>query len=152
MSWGTCYTGSNNIHTNFPPIMNDGRNYANWQPGAIINERIRKEAHITSNWEYRKYLSANADTIIKHNQINACDDCFVQNMNSNGNGNRGGAPSTDSNTPYLYKSSSDNTMPYGYETSDLKNLYLGDVQLQSRMVTPVITQAEMIKNAVRRAN
>ena len=28
MSWGTCYSGSNNIHFGFPPIMTDGRNYA----------------------------------------------------------------------------------------------------------------------------
>ena len=37
MSWATCYAGSNNIHFNYPPIMNDGRNFASWQPGAVIN-------------------------------------------------------------------------------------------------------------------
>ena len=26
MSWGTCYSGSNNIHFNFPAIMDDSRN------------------------------------------------------------------------------------------------------------------------------
>ncbi len=153
MSWGTCYSGSNNIHNNFPPIMKDGRNYAEWQPGAVINERIRKEAHITSNWEYRKYLCNNADTIIKHNQVNACDDCLatVSQYNPMSNtGNKG--PHTNNNTPYLYKSVSDTSMPFGYENSDLKNLYLGDVQLQSRLVTPVITQAELINQAYRRAN
>ena len=44
MSWGTCYQGSNNIHFDFPPIMTDGRNFAKWQPGAVINENIRKES------------------------------------------------------------------------------------------------------------
>ena len=43
MSWGTCYAGSNNIHFDFPPIMADGRNYATWQPGAVINENITKK-------------------------------------------------------------------------------------------------------------
>ena len=48
MSWGTCYSGSNNIHFDFPPIMADGRNYATWQPGAAINATIRKEEGIKS--------------------------------------------------------------------------------------------------------
>ena len=41
MSWGTCYSGSNNIHFDFPPIMSDGRNFSKWQPGAKINEELR---------------------------------------------------------------------------------------------------------------
>ena len=43
MTWGTCYSGSNNIHFDFPSIMSDGRNYSNWQPGAVINEELSKE-------------------------------------------------------------------------------------------------------------
>ena len=54
MSWGTCYAGSNNIHFNYPPIMTDGRNYADWQPGAVINERIKEQAGIKSNSQYRQ--------------------------------------------------------------------------------------------------
>ena len=69
MSWGTCYSGSNNIHFDYPPIMMDGRNFADWQPGAVINERIRQDAHIKSNADYRKYLTNNADNIIKYNQF-----------------------------------------------------------------------------------
>ena len=43
MAWATCYSGSNNIHFNFPPKMSDGRNYASWQPDAVINQRIQKQ-------------------------------------------------------------------------------------------------------------
>ena len=75
MTWGTCYSGSNNIHFDFPPIMTDGRNYATWQPGAVINQQIKKQANIKSNWQYRKYLTDNADSIIKYNQLEACDQC-----------------------------------------------------------------------------
>jgi hypothetical protein len=148
MSWGTCYAGSNNIHFDFPPIMDDGRNYANWQPGGAINENIRKEHKIHSNWEYRRFLEKNADEIIKGNQINACNDCCscpakygnnIQNNNSN-------------NTPFLYKSCSDKSQPFGYENSDLKNLYLSDVQLQARMVTPVISQSQILQQGYARAN
>ena len=149
MSWGTCYAGSNNIHLDFPPIMNDGRNYANWQPGAVINEKIKKEANIQSNWEYRRYLSNNADTIIRYNQMSACGDCCA---NTAQYGTDTGTP-VSNNTPYLYKSCMDNTTAnYGYENSDLKNIYLSDINLQSRMVTPVFSQANLVQQGYPRAN
>ena len=56
MSWAQCYSGSNNIHFNFPPIMSDGRNFASWQPEAVINTRIQKQENIQSSWDYRQYL------------------------------------------------------------------------------------------------
>lgn len=145
MSWGTCYSGSNNIHFDFPPIMTDGRNYTTWQPGAAINEAIRKEQNIKTNWQYRKYLVENADTIIKNNQLAACDQCCA-------------CPAYDkiiqktTNSPFLYKSCLDNRQPYGYENSDLKKEYLSKYQLQARMVTPVMTQAQLIQNGIPNAN
>ena len=71
MSWGTCYAGSNNIHFNYPPIMADGRNYADWQPGAVVNERIKEQAGIKSNSQYRQYLTHNATQIMQANQVEA---------------------------------------------------------------------------------
>lgn len=144
MSWGTCYAGSNNIHPGFPPIMNDGRNYANWQPGAVINETLRQEANIKSNWQYREYLSKNADSIIKYNQMSACGECSAIPSHS--------SSPVSTNSPYLYTSILDQTKNYGYENSDLKNLYLSDVNLQSRMVTPVFSQAELLQKKIARAN
>lgn len=137
MSWGTCYAGSNNIHFDFPPIMNDGRNFAKWQPGAQINEEIRKENDIKSNWQYRKYLTTNADSIIKSNQLEACDECCYCPALKTGE--------PISNTPFLYKSCMDKSQPYGYENSDLKNLYLTSTQLQARMVAPAITQDQILQ-------
>lgn len=163
MSWGTCYAGSNNIHLDFPPIMHDGRNYANWQPGAVINEQIRKEANIKSNWEYRRYLSNNADTIIRYNQMSACGDCCANTAQygtdtgtagtGTGTSTAGTSAQVANNTPYLYKSCMDNTTAnYGYENSDLKNIYLSDINLQSRMVTPVFSQANLLQQGFPRAN
>jgi hypothetical protein len=146
MSWGTCYAGSNNIYPDFPPIMNDGRNYANWQPGAVINESIRQQAKITSNWHYREYLSKNADTIIKYNQMSACGECCANTVQY------GTGKSVSNNSPYLYKSCLDSTKKFGYEDSDLKNLYLTDTSLQSRMVTPVFSQSELLYKQIPRAN
>lgn len=145
MSWRTCYSGSNNIHFDFPPIMNDGRNYATWQPGAAINEAIRKEQGIKTNWQYRKYLMENADTIIKNNQLSVCNQY-------------GSCPAlynkeqSTTNTPFLYKSALDTTQPYGYENSDLKQEYLTKHQLQSRMVTPVLTQAQLLQSGIPNSN
>ena len=43
MSWGTCYSGSNNIHAGFPALMSDGRWAANWEPGCAINNQLKKQ-------------------------------------------------------------------------------------------------------------
>ena len=144
MSWGTCYSGSNNIHFDFPPIMNDGRNFAKWQPGAVINKEIREENGINTNWKYRQYLTENADSIIKANQLESCNNCcYCPTM-------RVGEPI--SNTPFLYKSCMDKSQPYGYEESDLKNLYLSSQQLQSRMVAPILTQEQILKQNIPNPN
>ncbi len=137
MSWGTCYAGSNNIHFDFPPIMSDGRNYAKWQPGAAINQQIREDNNIKTNWQYRQYLTTHADAIIKSNQLDACDECcYCPAL-------RTGEPVP--NTPFLYKSCMEKSQPYGYENSDLKNVYLTSYQLQARMVAPAITQDQILQ-------
>ena len=136
MSWGTCNAGSNNIHFDFPPIMTDGRNYAKWQPGSVINQEIRKDNDIKSNWEYRQFLTNNADSIIKSNQLESCDNCcYCPTL-------KVGEPVP--NTPFLYKSCMEKSQPYGYENSDLKQLYLTSQQLQSRMIAPILTQEQYL--------
>ena len=138
MTWGTCYSGCNNIHFDFPPIMSDGRNFARWQPGAIVNEEIKVRENIKTNWQYRQYLTNNADNIIKYNQLAACDQCCSCPA-------KYGDGKEVSNSPFLYKSCTESTQPYGYENSDLKNLYLDEYQLQCRLITPVITQEQLLK-------
>ena len=138
MSFGICNSGSNNIHFDFPPIMSDGRNYATWQPGSKVSEDIREKAGIKSNWQYRRYMQDNADSIIKYNQLSSCDQCCSCPARY-GAQNEG-----QSHSPFLYKSCVDQTQPYGYETSDLKSSYLSTYQLQCRMFTPVMTQDQLI--------
>jgi len=130
MSWATCYSGSNNIHFNYPPLMADGRSYASWQPDAVINRRIQKKENIHSNWTYRQFLQQNGLEIMKFNSEQACYDlglpCHQQVNNT---------PST--NVPYMYKSTFDTSFPgYGYCNSDLKNPYLTREQLSARLVSP----------------
>ena len=137
MSWATRYSDSNNMYYNFPPIMHDGRNYANWQPGAEINNNLREKQGIISNSQYRKYLIANADKIIRGNQVESFNETGLNMSNYNNDNNTNG--------PFIFNSAVDNRKPKGYETSDLKNIYLSRHQLQSRMVTPVLTQAQLFK-------
>jgi hypothetical protein len=132
MSWATCYSGSNNIHFDFPPIMQDGRNYASWQPEAVINKRIQKQENIHSNWAYRQYLTHHGQEIMNYNTTEAC---YEMGLPTHTQTNK--TPSA--NVPILYKSTFDSSQPgYGYCNSDLKNPYLSREQLQAQMISPTI--------------
>jgi hypothetical protein len=146
MNWGTCMSGSNNIHFDFPPIMMDGRNYATWQPGAQVSNDIREQADIKTNWQYRKYMMQNADAIIKHNQMAACDQCCACNARC------GVTKENVPSTPYVFQSCSDKSQPFGYENSDLKSLYLSKYELQCRMYTPSMTQDQLVMRGYQNYN
>ena len=137
MSWGTCYGASNNIHFDSPPLMSDGRNFATWIPACKVNDNIRKSSGIKSNYEYRRYLTQNADNIIKQNQKLACDGCCACWEQYNH------IPFTPK-SQYLYKSCTSGGQPYGYEHSNLKNIYLSRFALQSRKVAPILTQQQYL--------
>lgn len=134
MSWATCYSGSNNIHFNDPPIMMDGRNYASWQPGAVINEQIRKDNGIHTNWSYRQYLTKNASDIMNMNRFETCQDLGLPTHFYS-------IQTPASQVPILMKSNYNTMSPgYGYFDSDLKNPYLSREQLEGRMVAPNMIQ------------
>ena len=67
MTWGTCYSGSNNIYFDYPPIMNDARMY---KEENVVDDYILKELKINNNYHYRQFLQQNADNIILKNQAN----------------------------------------------------------------------------------
>ena len=102
-----------NIHADLPPKMADGRNFTNWQPAAVINETLRRKDKITSNWEYRKYLQANADDIRSFNMSVAQQQVSnypVMNL-----------------TPRPTQFSTET--PYGMASSDLRNDFLAQKTL-----------------------
>jgi len=132
MSWSTCYSGSNNIHFNFPPIMADGRNFAQWQPDAAVNNRIQQTEGITNNWNYRQYLQHNGIQIMNYNTAESCYE-----MGLDPHVQTGKTPSD--NVPYTFRSTFDTSRPgFGYCNSDLKNPYLSREQLNSRLIAPSI--------------
>ena len=139
MSWGVCYSGSNNINFNFPPIMADGRNWAQWQPDAVVNERIQRQEGIKNNWSYRQYLQHNGLQIMNYNTM---ETCYTLGLDPHTKTDR--TPSA--NVPYKFNGIFDTSTPgYGYCNSDLKNPYLSREQLNARLVAPSI-HPESYKN------
>lgn len=137
MSWGTCYKGSNNIHFDYPALMSDGRIYTNWDPACEKNKSLIRENNIKTNFQYRQFLINNSESIINSNNNQAQDHCGVC---------RYGYPLqvNTNNGKYLYKSVNDNHQPYGYENSDLKNVYLSRQQLESRLSAPIMSQQQSL--------
>tara|TARA_Y100001970_G_C14249837_1_gene870991 strand:+ start:530 stop:931 length:402 start_codon:yes stop_codon:yes gene_type:complete len=127
-----CLSGSNNIYYNFPPNMEDGRNFTNYNSASTINQNLNTN-NLTSN-KYRQYLINNTDIIISQNQKASCDECGYCQY-----------PKRLPCKPYIFSSCSDKSVPMGYETSDLKNKYLQKCELESRKIAPVINANQILK-------
>ena len=139
MSWATCYKGSNNIHFHFPPLMSDSRNFSSYIPGTVIDTKIKEISNIKTNHQYRLFLQANADTLIQGNQLSACDQCssYSHTLNNKKNTNNTNNTNTvKSNSPYIFNTILSNDQPFGYESSDLKNLYLSRQQINATKYAP----------------
>ena len=140
MSWAVCYSGTNNAYFNSPPIMADGRNYASWQPEAVINKRIQLEENIQSNWHYRLFLQQHGTKIINYNTEESCYMLGVPYAKKNNNENDPVQKNPSDNVPFRYRNIFDTSKPgFGYCNSDLKNPYLSREQLNARMIAPTIS-------------
>lgn len=100
------------MNSNFPPLMSDGRNFSRWEQPISMDNYLKTSNNIKSNWEYRKYLANNADSIIKYNQ--------QQSVNS---------------TTFPIENQ---LLPSNCFNSDLKANYLSREELQNRMVAPIV--------------
>lgn len=137
--WENCYSASNNIDFNFPSLMSDGRNWSQWQPDAVVNERIQMKEGIQTNWGYRQFLQNNGLQIMNYNNEEAC-----YTLGLDPHVNTGKTPSD--NVPFTFKGTFDTSKPgFGYCNSDLKNPYLSREQLNSRLVAPSVNPADFKK-------
>ena len=127
----SCYNSSNNVYTGFPALMSSGH----FPESTVSKRELKKNNGVKDNYGYRQFLINNADNLIIYNQEKACDRCCgcLQNFK----------PRPDTQK-YLFTSCNDSNKPFGYETSDLKNLYLSKKALQSRISAPIMTQSEML--------
>ncbi len=79
------------------------------------NRDIIKNNNINTNWDYRHYLMNNANSIMTHNKYNSCLNTGISNdidyKKTGGN-------------PYMFTSTLDDSRPFGYQTSDLKETFI----------------------------
>jgi hypothetical protein len=126
--------------------MADGRSLiSSWTPDATINESLIQHNHIQSNWQYRKFLQANANHLREYNFRETANDTGHVTIEKAARASVvAGVDSmpTPTGTPYVYSSYTDPTRPKGYETSDLKEVYLIKEQLNSRKVAPYFVANE----------
>ena len=135
MSWATCYNGSNNIHFNIPPSMSDGRLFSNYEAACKANNQLKKNLGITNNYQYRQYLIHNGNQVAQKNSQLACAECSQCIKEAQQ------APKTQK---YLYKSCADRSRPYGYENSNLKNMYVSRQAQNSKLQAPLLTQEQLL--------
>ena len=64
MSWGTCYSGSNNIHFNYPALMSDGKQFTNWNTACTTNNALINQNNIQTNYQYRQYLINHGNQVL----------------------------------------------------------------------------------------
>jgi hypothetical protein len=120
---------TNNVYDGYPPLMNDGRSIvASFQPEAVLNNQIIKENGIKTNWQYRKFLTENANYLMKENYRESSNDFgYMKRYNTE----------QSATSPYLLDAKSSSLeKQLGYQTSDLKELYLSREKLDSQRVAP----------------
>ena len=128
------------VHTNiqFPEIPKTV--LANWQSEDANNADLVAKTGITTNWQYRKYLTENAKDIMEYN--------YRESNNENGHAVRhANLPVIQcnkvddvTNVPRMQTSMLDATHRYGKPASDLKNAYLTREHAQMMQIAPVITR------------
>lgn len=128
----------------FPPnyASNIHKDIAKWQIEASKNNNMLDQNNIRSNWEYRKFVTANANDIIKQNFRDALDETGYYDRNEK---NIYQHENTIQGSPFFYKSYIQNDKPLGYVDSDLKRDYLAREQLHSRMIIPSITKDQLMQ-------
>jgi len=134
MSWATCYQAMNNIHSTSPSLMSDSRIYTDYLTTCRVNNDLRSKNDIKTNYQYRQFLINNGLNIMGKN-FNSAKECSTKSCHN---------PNTHYNDKYLFKTCEDDVQPYGYETSDLKNLYLSRKQLQSQLSGPILSQEQLL--------
>lgn len=128
---------TNNLYPGFPPVMADGRSIvASYQPEAILNATLLQQNHIQSNWQYRKYLTANAGEIMQKNFREACNDMgYFERF----------APSERGDTSPITKSGPTVSSSH----SDLKEMYLSRDELAHKQRVLLQSQEALFRQGAK---
>ena len=128
----------NNYYTIEPNKEFQTTSYSSWQPDSINNQKILLDTGIKSNWQYRQYMLKNANQIMKYNTME-----YIYTSGNNPYTNKDNQSLNSSqqlnSSPQLYTSLHDTSSPiYGINNSDLKQDYITNEKMKSRMIAPNI--------------
>ncbi len=68
----SCKTVSNNKYTDCPPRMDDGRHFTDYRPICHVNNMVRANNSISNSYEYRMFLTKNAEKLMDMNRAYSC--------------------------------------------------------------------------------
>jgi hypothetical protein len=68
----SCNKGSNNKYFKCPPRMSDGRHFTDYRPSCHVNNMIRANNKKLNSFEYRNFLTKNANELMDLNRKYAC--------------------------------------------------------------------------------
>ena len=66
-----CYRTSNNKFFQAPPRMSDARHFTDYRPDCHVNNMLRSDNEIFSSYNYRLFLTRNADKLMDSNRHHA---------------------------------------------------------------------------------
>ena len=130
---------TNNRYPQFPPLMSDARSVcSSWNTESAWNADIVKRENIQSNWQYRRYLTDNAESILQTQYVASCNDTgsFTENPYKTEKMSTNSVVSDNLSIPFYYTLYTSRAKPRGYNDSDLKEVYLSREQLFARKFTP----------------
>ena len=132
---------TNNLYPGFPPHMADGRSLiASYQPEAVLNTTLIQQNHIQSNWQYRRFLTQNANDIMQQNFREACNDMgYQERLTPTERGDWG---------PITGSGPSNNNNKAPPSVSDLKQLYLSRDDLDLRQKVMLQSQEALFRQAM----
>ena len=67
-----CMKTSNNKFFGCPPRMDDGRHFTDYRGNCYVNNLIRANNNTFNSYQYRMFLTQNADNMMQMNRTNAC--------------------------------------------------------------------------------
>ena len=75
-----CYKTGDNKYFDCPPRMADGRHFTDFRPNCALNNGLRVQNKLVNSYEYRMFLTRNAEDIMSVNgqyamDKNACKTC-----------------------------------------------------------------------------
>lgn len=118
-------------------LENTGRPFTDFKSNSVVNDDLKLYNNITSNNEYREYLTLNAESIMKTN----ANKSYVLTPFSENKHNYRQVPCKSN---YIFLNDNDMTIPYECECSNLKQLHLSKRQLNERKYTPLVNQDKLL--------